>query len=198
MSQLVATARPLRLVTLCTGNAVRSVIAGAILHDLLPTAEIRTAGTLVIEHQPMSIRTSRAIEHLGLTVPAHRSHQLTDDDVAWADLVIAMAAEHVAYVRRRHPAGAARTATVWWLARHLPAGPGTLADRVGATDLTVADLAEQGDVVDPAGGSDEQYLACADELSDAIGELVRRIRLVGPAPGAGGSGRRSPGRRWRE
>lgn len=198
MSHPVATARPLRLVTLCTGNAVRSVIAGAILHDLLPAAEIRTAGTLVVEHQPMSFRTSRAIEHLGLTVPAHRSHQLTEDDVAWADLVVSMAAEHVAYVRRRHPAAAARTATVWWLARHLPAGPGTLADRVGAMDLTASEPAEQGDVVDPAGGSDEQYLACADELSEAIEELVRRIRLIGSAQGAGGSGRRSPGRRWRE
>jgi len=33
----------------------------------------------------------------------HRSHQLTDADLVGADLVMAMEADHVRYVRRHHP-----------------------------------------------------------------------------------------------
>jgi len=166
---------PLRLVTLCSGNAARSVIAGALLAAALPDAEICTAGTMVVEHQPMSIRTRQAIEHVELAVPLHRSHQLTDDDVDRADLVVAMAAEHVHYIRRRHPSGAARTATVRWLASHLPVGPGTLAERVSSMDLATVDPDGQGDVADPAGGIDEIYLACAEDLAETVTALARRL-----------------------
>ena len=41
---------------LCTGNAARSVIAGAALRARLPDLEIETAGTLAIDGQPMSWR----------------------------------------------------------------------------------------------------------------------------------------------
>ena len=51
----------------------------------------------------------------------HRSRQLASADLATADLVLAMAREHVEYVRRRHPAAAARTGTLKRLARDLPA-----------------------------------------------------------------------------
>ena len=51
---------------LCTGNAARSVIAGAALRARLPDLEIETAGTLVVDGQPMSWRTKAALEHVGI------------------------------------------------------------------------------------------------------------------------------------
>ena len=91
---------------LCTGNAARSVIAGAALQARLPDLEIETAGTLAIDGQPMSWRTRAALEHVGLAAPAHRSRQATARDVERAELVIGLAPEHVAWVRREYPPAA--------------------------------------------------------------------------------------------
>ncbi|HVC69046.1 MAG TPA: hypothetical protein VNC61_02155 [Acidimicrobiales bacterium] len=163
------------VLTLCTGNAARSVMAGVMLEARRPPVTVITAGTHVVEHQPTSRRTRDALATVGLEARAHRSRQLTDADLARADLVIAMAAEHVLYVRRRHPQAADRTATLSWLARHLPAGPEPLPARVSALALADLDPAAQGDVDDPAGGEDEAYVRCATQLSVLVAELAGRL-----------------------
>jgi protein-tyrosine phosphatase len=164
-----------QILFLCTGNAARSVMAGAMLEASGLALQVTTAGTHVVEHQPVSVRTRRALEVLGLHASVHRSRQLTDADLAAADVVVAMASEHVSYVRRRHPACADRTATLRFLAEHLPLGSTPLAQRVAELGLASLDPAGQGDVADPAGGEEEDYVACARQLSVLIGELVPRL-----------------------
>lgn len=166
-----ATALPL-VVVLCTGNAARSVMAGAMLEAFSAPVRVATAGTHVVEHQPMSVRTRLALQSVGIEPPSHRSRQLTDDHVEEADLLVAMAAEHVHYVRRRHPAAAPRTATIAWLAEHLPKGPDPLARRVASLGLADVLPEDQGDVVDPAGGTDADYHDCARQLRDLVARLV--------------------------
>ena len=163
------------VIMLCTGNAARSVMAGVMLEQLGAPVRITTAGTHVVEHQPMSIRTRGALAAVGLDASHHRSRQLTDADVTSADLVVAMAAEHVRFVRRRHPAASSRTATIAWLVANLPPGPGPLAQRVAALDLAAVDPDVQGDVDDPAGGTDEDYAQCARQLAVLVGELAPRL-----------------------
>jgi protein-tyrosine phosphatase len=135
-----------------------------------------TAGTHVIEHQPISIRTRAALATVGLDASGHRAHQVTAADLVGADLVLAMAGEHVRYVRRRHPESAAKTATIGWLADNLPAGPGSLAGRVAALDLASVDLGVQADVPDPAGGDDGEYVDCVRQLADLVEVLLPRLR----------------------
>jgi len=160
------------LILVCTGNAARSVMAGAMLEARGVPVRVVTAGTHVLEHQPMSIRTRSALRAVGVEVPAHRSRQLTDADVAGADLVVAMAAEHVHYVRRRHPHGASRTATIKYLVDRLVPGPDPLAGRVAALGLDQVAPEGQGDVEDPAGGDDADYVSCARELVALVAALT--------------------------
>jgi protein-tyrosine-phosphatase len=61
------------LVTLCTGNAARSVMAGAILAEHIPAVVVATRGTHVIEGMPMSWRTRDAIVALGARATRARS-----------------------------------------------------------------------------------------------------------------------------
>lgn len=163
------------IITLCTGNAARSVMAGAMLVHADPDLTVITAGTHVIDGQPMSWRTRAALAGLDLTADHHRSAQLRPADLGGADLVLAMAAEHVRYMHRQHPEVADRTATLKRLVRDLPAGPEPLRHRLAALDLAAHEPEGWEDVADPAGGSDVDYVDCAREIDGLLVELLPRL-----------------------
>jgi protein-tyrosine-phosphatase len=165
----------LHVVTLCTGNAARSVMAGAILREHVPGLVVSTSGTHVIEGMPMSWRTRDAIASLDIPVPNHRSRQATAAELDTADLVIALSPEHVAWMRRVHPRAAPRTATLKRLVRDLPVGPAPLAERLEPMGLDTVELDEWEAVVDPAGGDLEVFIACAREIADLLHELIPRL-----------------------
>jgi protein-tyrosine-phosphatase len=165
----------LHVVSLCTGNAARSVMAGVLLAEHVPGLTVTTSGTHVIEGMPMSWRTRDAIVGLGLEVPAHRSRQATVDELERADLVIALACEHVAWMRRVHPHAAARTGTLKRLVRDLGDGPEPFAERVGALELESVTLEPWEDVRDPAGGDVDVFHETAREIARLVHALAPRL-----------------------
>src|ERR1039458_8278867 len=94
---------PLNIVTLCTGNVARSVMLGYMLTTIAHSSgeawHVRTAGTHVTEGSAMSARTRDAlvkIEELGdHRYGAHRSHQLSEADAEWADVIICAELDNV-------------------------------------------------------------------------------------------------------
>lgn len=164
------------VVFLCTGNAARSVMGGAVLARAAPDMGCTTAGTHVIEGQPISWRTRDALASVGLKADGHRSRQLRDEDVAKADVIVGFEAVHVGWVRRNHPHAAGKTATLRYLVDHLATGGGTLQWRLAQLGLDAVVLERQEDVDDPAGGDVEDYCACAEDVVRLVEELVPRLK----------------------
>jgi protein-tyrosine-phosphatase len=161
------------LLVLCTGNAARSVMAGFMLEHLKASRpevdlQIVTAGTHTIDGQPMGLRTRGALsaipELADVAFGRHRSRQVYEADLVRAELIVAMEADHVRFIRRQFPESAARTATIRRLCEDLPPAPPALGERLTALKLADAVLSDADDVLDPAGGDEAAYAACVAEL----------------------------------
>ena len=137
------------------------------------------SGTHALPGHPMSVRTRTALQRLGLADPTHRSMQFDETDVRRASLIVAMAPEHVQWVRRTHPDAADRTVTLKRVVRDLaPASSSAapsdaaLLDRVRALDLANVEIEEWDEVVDPAGGEQPEFDACAQEIDGLVDQLI--------------------------
>lgn len=160
----------------CTGNAARSVMARAMFAARTDDRYTCSgAGTLVVEGLPMSQRTRTALARLGLEAPDHRSRQLDEAAVDQADLLVVMEPSHVAWMRRRHPEGAARTGTLKRLVRCLPTSDGPLEDRLRMLSLERVEIEPWEEVVDPAAGEQDEFDRCAAELDGLVDGLITAL-----------------------
>lgn len=162
----------------CTGNAARSVMAAAMLRALTSDLGVRSAGTHVVEGQPMGVRTRTALARHGLADPRHRSRQFSEEE-AGADLIAVMEPAHLSWIRSRFPAAAAVTGSLRRLARDLdrPASPRPrpLAERVAALNLAGVRSEPWEEVADPGGGEQADFDLCAAELRRLTAQLRHRL-----------------------
>lgn len=169
----------LNLLALCTGNVARSVMLGYMLTDVAEANglnwRVRTAGTHVVEGSAMSSRTRDALlrvdglgeHHFG----THRSHQLTLDDVSWADALLTSEASHVRYVR----ANFGDTAKSVSLGQFLREAPLDVSFDEQVQFVASLEPLDYFDVEDPAGKDQAAYDECATllwEMAQAFAALV--------------------------
>jgi len=160
-------------------------MAAAILGQRLAqrgiTATVRSAGWLAAG-DPVPPEVGQALSHLQVPSPAGLSRLVDPDEVAGADLILAMERQHVRkvaaldpdawpktftfkeLVRRGSSHGARRDGEVMadWLAR-------LHAER---TSTSMMGAAREDDVDDPFGRRQRAYVRTVEELDDLAGRLV--------------------------
>ena len=180
------------VLVLCTANICRSPMAAALLARELSArgaaVSVPSAGMLGSGEPPAPLAVS-AMADWGLDISAHRSRLVSADDLAAADLTLAMARVHLRHAVVTVPAAWPRAFTLKELVRRGtqigPRPPGTkLADWLALAhegrDRTalLGDSADD-DIDDPIGGPPQAFAATAGLLGDLA---CRLAGLCWPAP----------------
>ncbi len=95
--------RPLRIVTVCSGNICRSPLAEALADRVAMTfavdVEVRSGGTLGLVDKPSPRQVIAVAREIGIDLTGHRSKPLTREMVDWADHVLVMELAHATFIR---------------------------------------------------------------------------------------------------
>jgi protein-tyrosine phosphatase len=193
------------VLTVCTGNICRSPLAEQLLrlHLTPDKARISSAGTRAPRAAPMTPEALALADQLGIPSAdstAHRSRFLTEQHLTAPDLIITMTRDHRRQVAELAPARMRSTFTVREFARlaadvtddeirdaAAQAPADTPGERVRAAAATVASRRgmvlpsakpEDDDVIDPYGRSWQTYELSAAQLTPALQQVVRVLRVA--------------------
>lgn len=87
-----------------------------------------------------------------------------------------MEPDHLRWMRRTHPDGAAKTGSLKRVARDLaPGSADDLASRVAQLGLAEIEPEAWEEVIDPGAGQQADYDAAADEVAALVSHLVERL-----------------------
>ncbi|BCW72586.1 low molecular weight phosphatase family protein [Arthrobacter sp. NicSoilB8] len=118
------TPRPVRILTVCTGNICRSPVAERLLQAGLDQVqsgafEVRSAGTRAMVGDPIQPLSADIIKTYGGTPDGFAARQLTPKILRESDLVLAMTAKHRGEVMQMDASLLKRTFTIREFARML-------------------------------------------------------------------------------
>jgi len=173
------------VLVVCTANRCRSVMTEALLTRRLAAAgvaaRVRSAG-LLGQGEPVPPEAVAAMAGYGLDLTQHRSRLMTAADLRGADLVLAMAREHVRHAVVTEPAAWPRTFTLRELLRRgQHAGPRMPGEPLaswlariqnGRDRVALLGGSPDDDVADPMGGPARAYVMTATLLNELVGALV--------------------------
>lgn len=155
----------------CSGNSCRSPMAEGLMKSKIPSelqshVQVASAGTLGIYGSPATPLAIKVMEDQGVDISQHRSQGVTDELLADADLIFAMAIEHVDFLRRYFPN---YRENVYLL---------------GSFDRPADDRRDD-NINDPIGGDLMIYQECAAIINSELDRILPRVseliaQKVGP------------------
>ncbi|MBT8159270.1 MULTISPECIES: low molecular weight phosphatase family protein [Arthrobacter] len=190
--------RPVRILTVCTGNICRSPVAERLLQAGLDQVlaggfEVRSAGTRAMVGEPIQPLSADVIQTYGGSPDHFAARQLTQKILREQDLVLTMASSHRGEVLQLDPSLLKRTFTIREFARmvsaleerdddtssvdHLTFWRDLPARASSVRHLVLAAQASDNDVADPYKQGADAYLRMEDELAPAILRILRFARL---------------------
>ncbi|WP_148347794.1 low molecular weight protein arginine phosphatase [Bacillus rubiinfantis] len=139
----------------CTGNTCRSPMAAAILkHKNIDGIEVKSAGIFAANGTDASAHAKQVLEENEISY-AHSSQLLTDAEINWADLILTMTLSHKRSIQQHYLHASDKVLTL----KEFCGVPGGL------------------DVIDPYGGSLEQYQSTFHELEALIDKAIQKIAI---------------------
>ncbi|MDQ0189439.1 low molecular weight protein arginine phosphatase [Alicyclobacillus cycloheptanicus] len=151
----------MRILFVCTGNTCRSPMAALITKSRLKARglpwSVKSAGVSAVAGVPISPEAAAALERRSIEVD-HVSQPLDEKLVSEADIILTMTAGHRQHVIRQFPQAADKT---FELLRYI-------SDEGSQSSAGC-------DIVDPFGGTAEDYETCARKLEEAIDVLLNKL-----------------------
>lgn len=148
------------ILLVCTGNTCRSPMAEGILNSILrdrgvDNIVVSSAGTGAMDDLPATPYAVEAARLWGIDISGHRSRELREDMIRNADLILAMAPEHVQRILNIDDRALRKT----FLIRAFPSPYSP----------------SQEGVQDPIGGSLEEYNETYMELDEILRRIANKI-----------------------
>lgn len=174
--QVGAGPAPFRVLFVCTANICRSAYADVVASAArVPGLEFSSAGTHGWNGQgidpPMAAQLPAGVDASG-----HRGRQLTRELVEQADLVVAMASQHRAFIQDEWPGLARKAFVIGQVARELATLPAGATRRQVVEHLWQHRSQESSDsVTDPYRRGPEAAAACAQRIDADLAVILEPL-----------------------
>ncbi len=175
-----------------------SLFQARLLRDypqLAPFVLAHSAGTSAVEGNPASSAAVQTMDLWGTDLSGHRAGELNPNLLRGADLVVAMAREHLLAIGRMHPDALAKSVAL----KHVAGVEDELLERLGEETVLdeegvrrrlgrafeelrklspqngfLADVESRAsDIIDPIGGSLRVYLGVAEDIDKSLEAAMR-------------------------
>lgn len=143
----------MKILFVCTGNTCRSPLAQGLAKNLFPEDfEVLSAGINAIEGQPVSENTVQVLKEKNIDISNNKAVKIQEQLLNTADYIFTMTKNHELYLVNVYP------------------GFRSKINRLG-------DFVDNNkDILDPWGGSLDDYRCCANELEAMLNILAKRLK----------------------